>query len=241
MASLLDPSRVFCPVFRQEVRVFIIEFLQITLVPHNNKQQPWSLRVPSFPLLSATDPQPRTLKRLAAASCGAPVPPASVPFPPAPCDPAGEPLASASPPPSTSPSDPSEAMSAHVACLCMHYSDGSQIPGERKRCSSRLRAAKSPSVLGWIVSAAGRERERLPTSYRLTWKPGDAFFPQRRRWLPLVLTHLYGGGGALCWCSDVGEGIRKGQNYCITNNNLFLCVYYCRTYYKAVCGGGGGQ
>ena len=29
--------------------------------------------------------------------------------------------------------------------------------------------------------------------------------------------------------------------YCVCHITACVCVYYCRTYYKAVCGGGGGQ
>ena len=38
-------------------------------------------------------------------------------------------------------------------------------------------------------------------------------------------------------CVFIPSDDKKGARVCV----LSVCVYYCRTYDKAVCGGGGGQ
>ncbi len=58
------------------------------------------------------------------------------------------------------------------------------------------------------------------------------------------------GGEGDCVClllQDLVQSCLRGVSCVITAKpitKLFVCVvcvYYCRTYYKAVCGGGGGQ
>ena len=40
---------------------------------------------------------------------------------------------------------------------------------------------------------------------------------------------------------EARQGRQKGLENCQESKRWEVCVYYCRTYYKAVCGGGGGQ
>jgi hypothetical protein len=74
----------------------------------------------------------------------------------------------------------------------------------------------------------------------LLMRQGAVYIASRSRVLCVMLARrvwesnpkLQGG-----WCKPNHQGIRRPEFL----YSLIVCVYYCRTYYKAVCGGGGGQ